>query len=957
MDERIIFTDELSHIGVGHDDNPPGRGSGRFPYGSGDHPNQRESFSNPFIDKMRADGADDKEIVKSLREVGYSDVDIYRQLHKAGWKDTDIAKSMDISTTKLRAKISIEKNRMISENTALVSELHDQGLSNMEISRRTGLPEPTVRNYLKKAVEKKNDSLADTAEVLKEQIANKKYLDVGPGTELYLGVTSTKLATAIAMLEEEGYKKYWVPVEQLGTGKSTTVTVLCPPGTKFPDVVNNKGDIKTVEDYIYEGQSTGKLGMRYPTSVDSKRIMVRYAEEGGKDKDGVIELRRGVDDLSLGAAQYAQVRIAVDGTHYLKGMAIYNDGKDWPDGIDIVFNTNKHVGTPWMDPDKNAPQVFKNLKLNQPDNPFGAAIKMKDGKIVGQRDYILPDGTKKLSPVNIVNEEGDWGEWSKTLASQMLSKQPLSTAKKQLGLALAEKRDEFNDYISLTNPTLKKKFLEEFADSCDAASVSLKAAALPRQQSHVILPVTSMKTNEIYAPNYKDGTQVVLIRYPHAGQFEIPQLKVNNKQPEAKSFMFNAKDAVGINSKVAEQLSGADFDGDTVLVIPVISPSGKRLADVRTKKAYTELVDFDPKEKFKGYEGMPDMSDQTKQREMGIVSNLITDMTIKGAEKDEIIRAVKHSMVVIDAQKHHLDYKASEKVFGIDELKNIYQDNGDGKHGASTLISRASSEARVPVRKLKYAPDPITGEKVYEVTPQTKTIKWTNKKGEEKQKEVPVLTKSTQMAETRDARTLMSGPDHEGYAIERVYAAYANELKALANRSRLEAYNTKGLKYDPSAKKVYAKEVKDLKDKLEEAKRNAPRERQAQIIGGEIFKAQLRDNPEMDKEHQKKIKSQALAYARTLAGAKKKKIEITDAEWKAIQSGAITDNVLRQILDNTDDKKLKERALPRETNVLSDAKQARIRSMHNSGFSTADIAETIGVSPSTIQKYLSEKKE
>lgn len=958
MNEEFIFYDqedqELAHIGVGHDENPPGRGSGRYPYGSGEKPNQREPFANEFIDKMRAEGATNQDIVKALKDIGYGEVDIYRQLHKAGWKTTDIAESMEISTTKLRAKIAIEKNREISERTAIVTELHNQGLSHMEISRRTGIPEATVRTTLKRAIEQKNDDLTNTADVLKEQLKTKKYLDVGPGTELYLGVTSTKLATAVSMLEEEGYKKYWVPVEQLGTGKPTNVTVLCPPGTRFPDVVNHKDEIKTVEDYIYEGQVTGKLGIRYPESVDSKRIMVRYAEEGGKEKDGVIELRRGVADLSLGASQYAQVRIAVDGTHYLKGMAVYNDGKDWPAGVDIVFNTNKHLGTPMMMDDKDAPQVLKKLKLNQPDNPFGAAIKMKDGKVVGQSDYILPDGTKKLSPINIVNEEGDWGEWSKTLASQMLSKQPLSTAKKQLTLALDEKKDEYNDYISLTNPTLKKKFLEEFAASCDSAAVSLKAAALPKQQSHVILPVPSMKPTEIYAPNYKDGTQVVCIRYPHAGQFEIPQLTVNNKQAEARSFIFNAKDAVGINAKVAEQLSGADFDGDTVLVIPVISPSGKRLADVRTKKAYQELVDFDPKESFKGYDGMPEMNDQTKQREMGIISNLITDMTIKGAKDEEMIRAVKHSMVVIDAQKHKLDYKASEKAFRINELKNIYQDNGNGRHGASTLISRASSEARVDVRKLKYAPDPVTGEKVYEYTPKTRTVKTVKKNGDISIKEVPVLEKSTQMAETKDARTLMSGPDHEGYPIERVYAAYANELKALANKARLEAYNTKGIKYDPSANKVYAEEVRSLKDKLEKAKRNAPRERQAQIVGGEIFKAQLREDPNMDKEHKKKIKSQALANARTLAGAKKEKIDINEKEWSAIQSGAISSTLLRQIIDNADDKKLKEYALPRQTNGLSDAKKARIKSMHNSGFTTADIAETIGISTSAVSKALSD---
>ena len=946
---EIIFEDELMHIGVGHDDNPPGRGSGRYGWGTGENPNQREAFSNGYIQKMKNEGYDDKDIVKLMKDAGFGDVEIYRCLHKAGYKDTDISKALDISTTKLRAKISIEKYRRISESSALCKELHNQGLSNMEISRRTGIPEPTVRNYIKDTISKRNDSLRDTADTLKDLVEEKNYIDIGPGAELSLGVTSTKLATAVAMLEEEGYKKYWVPVEQLGTGKTTTVTVLCPPGTEFPEVMNNKGKIKTIENYIQEGgEGVGRLGIRYPTSVDSNRILVKYAEEGGKEKDGVIELRRGLDDLSLGASQYAQVRIAVDGTHYLKGMAIYSDAKDWPDGVDIIFNTNKHLGTPMMLDDKSAEQVLKKLK-DDPNNPFGASIKMKDGKIVGQREYELPDGTKKLSPINIVNEEGDWGEWSKTLASQMLSKQPVKTAQKQLDLALAEKRDEFNDYISLTNPTIKKKLLEEFADSCDAAAVDLKAAALPKQQSHVILPVPSMKKNEVYAPNYKDGTQVVLIRYPHAGQFEIPQLTVNNKQKEAKSFMFNAKDAIGINSKVAEQLSGADFDGDTVLVIPIISPSGKRLADVRTKEAYKELVDFDPKEQFKGYDGMPEMSDQTKQREMGIVSNLITDMTIKGADKKEIIRAVKHSMVVIDAQKHHLDYKASEKVFKIDELKKAYQDGG----GASTIISLASSEQRVPVRKKLYSPDPVTGEVRYKETPEFYTKTWTTKKGETRSKEVERKVLSTKMAETKDARTLMSGPNHEGTLIEQAYAQYANELKSLANEARLAASDKNlKLKYDPSAKKVYASEVKSLEEKVQKARANAPRERQAQILGGEIFKAELRDNPNMDKEHQKKIKAQALANARTLTGAKKEKVDITDNEWKAIQAGAVSDSFLRSIIDNADDEKLKQRAMPRKDMQLSSAKQARIKSMHNSGYTISDIAEAIGVSTATVSKYI-----
>src|SRR5207237_3661976 len=76
-----------------------------------------------------------------------------------------------------------------------------------------------------------------------------------------------------------------------------------------------------------------------PVSIDSKRIDVRYKENGGAEADGVIYVRPGVKDVTLGKSQYAQVRVAVDGTHFLKGMAVYKD--DLPRGVDLQFNTSK----------------------------------------------------------------------------------------------------------------------------------------------------------------------------------------------------------------------------------------------------------------------------------------------------------------------------------------------------------------------------------------------------------------------------------------------------------------------------------------------------------------------------------------------------------------------------------------------------------------------------------------
>ncbi len=224
----------------------------------------------------------------------------------------------------------------------------------------------------------------------------------------------------------------------------------------------------------------------------------------------------------------------------------------------------------------------------------------------------------------------------------------------------------------------------------------LKATAFPRQKTHVLLPLTTIKDNEVYAPFYKNGEKIALIRYPHAGTFEIPILTVNNKNAEGKKMMGTTPlDAIGINSKTAGILSGADFDGDTVTTIPL---SGK--VKITSTRPLDGLKNFDPKDAYPKREGMKIMSEKQKQIEMGVTSNLITDMTIKGATDKELARAVRHSMVVIDAVKHELDYKKSEQDDGVSALKKKYQRNIDPETGAetngvSTLLSRAKSEQRV----------------------------------------------------------------------------------------------------------------------------------------------------------------------------------------------------------------------------------------------------------------------
>lgn len=872
------------------------RRSGRYPWGSGENPYQH---SGDFLSRVH-------------------------ELKSQGMSETEIAKTIGLTTTQLRTQMSLAKDERRSLQVATAKGLREKGYSLNEIAEKMGFAnDSSVRSLLNEGSEARMNQAKKTAEFLKKQIDEKGMIDVGTGVERELGISKEKLKQALYILEMEGYPVYGGGVPQAtNPGKQTNIKVICPPGTEHKEIYNFE-NVHSVTNYVsHDGGETFDKFV-YPKSMDSNRLQIRYAEEGGLQKDGVVEIRRGVEDLDLGASHYAQVRILVDGAHYIKGMAVYSD--DIPDGVDIVFNTNKTKGTP-------KEEVLKKIK-DDPDNPFGSLIKAG-----GQSYYIDKKGERQLSLINKRAEEGDWSEWSDHLPSQFLSKQSMTLIKKQLNLASADRQAEFDEICSLTNPTVKKTLLKSFADDCDAAAVHLKAAALPRQKYQVILPLTTIKDNEVYAPNYRNGEQVALIRYPHGGTFEIPILTVNNKQVEGKRVLGNTpKDAIGINSKVAERLSGADFDGDTVMVIPT---GGK--IKITSTPPLKGLEGFDPKAEYPYREGMKVM--KNTQTEMGKVSNLITDMTLKGATQDELARAVRHSMVVIDAEKHKLDYKQSEVDNGIASLKKKYQGtvDEDGRYheGAATLISRAKSEVSVTKRRGSPIIDPDTGEQSYKEVHEEYVDKKTGRPRTRTQQ-------STRMAETKDAHTLSSGTPQE-----EAYADYANKMKTLANQARKEMLNTGKIAYSASAKTIYQKEVDSLSAKLNVALKNAPRERQAQVIANATVLAKKQANPDMTKSEIKKANQQALTAARNSVGAKREPIKITDREWEAIQAGAISENKLRQIVNNVNIDDLRQRATPRATTALSTAKVNKISSMKASGYTVAEIAKALGVSTSTVSKYL-----
>lgn len=897
--------DTLMHYGTSS--------SGRFPHGSGENPHQH---CGCFLAR-----------VNELKKQGIT-------------SEKDLAAAFNLTTTQYRAQLSVAKAEIRAEKVARAQALRDKKYSLKQIAEEMGYAnDSSVRSLLNQKSAERMNSAKNTADFLKSRIDEVGMIDVGTGVENQLGIPRQRLDQALEVLKMQGYEVYVGRMPQVtNKGQMTTIKVVCPPGTEHKEIydydnVHNLMEYTSTDD----GETFHKL--QYPASMDSKRLQIRYAEEGGLAKDGLIELRRGVPDLSLGESHYAQVRILVDGDHYLKGMAVYSD--DMPDGVDVVFNTNKKQGTPMN-------KVLKDIGKD-PDNPFGSYISPQ-----GQSYYTDKDGKQQLSLINKRSDEGEWADWSDKLPSQFLSKQPKALIERQLNLTAADRQAEFDEICSLTNPTVKRKLLESFADDCDAAAVHLKAAALPRQKYQVILPVPDMKDGEVYAPRYKNGETVALVRYPHGGTFEIPILKVNNKQKSAREMISSCPlDAIGINKKVADQLSGADFDGDTVMVIPCNSLNSS--VRIVNKPPFEELINFDPKTEYGGKAEGTFKHMRNTQNEMGRISNLITDMTLKGAVDQEIIRAVKHSMVVIDAEKHGLDYVQSEKDNGIDALKKTYQthikENGKEGVGASTLISAAKSPVTVLKRRGQPWINEETGALEWERTNpktgefQTKIVReeYIDKKGHKQLR----TQQSTRMAETSDARTLSTGT-----IPEELYADYANRMKSLANSARKEWLNTERLKYNPEARAKYKQEVASLDHKLNEALKNSPLERRAQAIANSIIKAKKQDYPEMGKDEEKKARQQALVSARTQVGAKRNPVEITDREWEAIQSGAIHDSKLEQILKHTDIDKLKERATPRAKTKLSDSKISRIKSMKALGYTLAEIADRFGISVSTVSNYL-----
>ena len=938
---------ELKHYGVGH---IQGGNSGRYPWGSGENPFQHATSEW---------------------------LGTYRKYKAQGMTEAQMAKDIwpNMTTTEIKSRRAILEAEEKRIRLAYIEKLMNEGKTPTEIGRIFGVNESTIRSLRDRAEKIKHDQAIATADIIKRRAAEDTYIDISAGVESEIGVKRTKFDTAVEMLKDEGYVVLNVKVPQATNPKQkTTIKVLCPPGTTYQEAYKHMLDIKPLNVHSSDGGASFQM-VQYPSSINRNRVYIRYKEEGGAAQDGVIELRRNVEDISLGGKSYAQVRIAVDDKYYLKGMAVYSDDFNDPKykGYDIIVNSNKSREKGFEGAVKELKTVSKTDLSIDKERPFGAVIPANGQRFYPDKngDYVKVEGGAyekatarskgerySLSPVNILKSEGAWEDYSKTLAAQFLSKQNKDLIKQQINLSLAQKKDQYENIMQVTNPTIRKKLMLDFAEGCDKEAVDLKTTSMPGQCSRVLLPLTHIKDHEVYAPGFENGTTLYLIRYPHAGTFEIPKVVVNNSKRYKDALGgIPLTDAIGVSAKTAAQLSGADFDGDHVMVIP----EPKKGAKLKASQPLEGLVDFEPKDLYKLPDdpNRPKMSDRQKGLQMGLVSNLITDMNIAGASEDEMLRAVKHSMVVIDAQKHDLDWRRSEKENNIAALRKKYQKNAQG--GATTIVSQSTGGVRnhpeiAPMVysrvNLKNPParssyiNPETGEIVMVPTGR----KYVDKNGREK-----IATAEIQrMRLHKDANDLVSKYRNPK---ELLYAEYANQLKAMANTARKEFLSTKEPKADPSASKIYAEEIASLEAKLHMSERNRPKERDATIMANNIIAAKLRraksEGITYSSEEMKKIRTNAMINARNAVGAGRKNtlFSFTQKEWEAIQSNAISPTKLNKLIRNMDADSLYDFALPKEIKQISSSKISRINSMIALGYSQEEIAKSLGISVSTVQKY------
>ena len=139
------------------------RKSGRYPWGSGDDPEQRSGSFLGMVAEMKRNGLSETEIAEAFS-----------------------TPDMPFNTTDLRATRTIARNAQKAADVAKAQAYKERGYSNVEIGKKFNPPknESSVRALLAPGAKDRTDRLTNITNMLREEVLTKGAVQVGKGTEL-----------------------------------------------------------------------------------------------------------------------------------------------------------------------------------------------------------------------------------------------------------------------------------------------------------------------------------------------------------------------------------------------------------------------------------------------------------------------------------------------------------------------------------------------------------------------------------------------------------------------------------------------------------------------------------------------------------------------------------------------------------------------------------------------------
>ena len=228
-------------------------------------------------------------------------------IREEGRTETQIANELGLTTTQLRNAITYARKEEREYNREQVAGMKEAGLSNVEIGQRLGISEGTVRNYIsdnKSSKATSEQQLDNIEKALSDSLKQTGHLDVGVGVERQLGVSRTKFNAVVNQMVENGdLYIHNIQIQRLNDPTKYTIVKVLSTEPDYLKVLKDSTNIGNLEYFSDDKALESAKRFETPQMVDLNRIKIRYQEDGGADLDGLIEIRKGTEDLDLGNSQ------------------------------------------------------------------------------------------------------------------------------------------------------------------------------------------------------------------------------------------------------------------------------------------------------------------------------------------------------------------------------------------------------------------------------------------------------------------------------------------------------------------------------------------------------------------------------------------------------------------------------------------------------------------------------